>query len=555
MAGELLGLGVSPGVAYGPVLRMPPHPVVPTDLRPAGDPATETAQALRALEEVAAFLDRKAAQVGGDAAQVLVAQAMMARDPSLQDAVSAATAAGDAAAHALIAAFDGFRTALAAAGPYLAERVADLDDLRLRAVAGVLGLPVPGVPDPGHPYVLVADDLAPADTAGLDSAVVLALVTEQGGPTSHTAILAKLLGLPAVVACAAAAGLTDGQQVLVDGGAGVVLLRPAQAVVRQALLTEAARRDVFARSSGPGRTLDGHGVALLVNVGAESGLAAAAAVDAEGVGLFRTEFLFLDRPEEPSVAEQQASYAKVFQAFAGRKVVLRTLDAGADKPLPFLTAPVEPNPALGVRGLRTSRRAPELLDRQLLAVAGAARHTGADVWVMAPMVSTPAEAAEFAGRVHAAGLPVAGSMIEVPSAALRAAQVLARCDFLSLGTNDLAQYLFAADRMAGELADLLDPWQPALLELVRLTAAAGAELGKPVGVCGEAASDPLLAAVLVGLGVTSLSMAPASVAEVRTSLAGLTLAQCERLAGLALAASDGRDARSAVAAEVNPRGL
>ena len=553
MTDELLGLGVSPGVAYGPVLRMPPPPVVPTDLRPAGDPASEAALALRALETVAVLLDAKAEQLGGDAAQVLVAQAMMARDPSLADAVTAATLAGDAAAHALIAAFDGFRAALAAAGPYMAERVADLDDLKARSVAGVLGLPVPGVPDPGHPFILVADDLAPADTAGLDPAVVLALITAHGGPTSHTAILAKSLGLPAVVACAGAGGLTDGQQVLVDGGAGVVLLRPDPAVVDQALRTEAARRDVFARSSGPGRTRDGHGVQLLVNVGAESGLAAAAAVDAEGVGLFRTEFLFLDRPEEPTVQEQQASYAKVFRAFAGRKVVLRTLDAGADKPLAFLTTPAEPNPALGVRGLRTSRRAPDLLERQLLAVAGAARHTGADVWVMAPMVSTPAEAAEFADRVHAAGLPVAGSMVEVPSAALRSTQLLARCDFLSLGTNDLAQYTFAADRMAGELADLLDPWQPALLELVRLTAAAGTELAKPVGVCGEAASDPLLAAVLVGLGVTSLSMAPASVAEVRASLAGLTLAQCQHLAALALAASDGQHARSAVAADVHPR--
>ncbi|MGZ6825920.1 MAG: putative PEP-binding protein, partial [Mycobacteriales bacterium] len=206
------------------------------------------------------------------------------------------------------------------------------------------------------------------------------------------------------------------------------------------------------------------------------------------------------------------------------------------------------NPALGVRGLRTARRLPELLERQLRALALAARRTGAQVWVMAPMVSTPQEAADFAALCRAAGLPVAGSMVEVPAAALRASQVLAGCDFLSLGTNDLAQYAFAADRMAGELAELLDPWQPALLELVRLTAAAGKEHGKPVGVCGEAASDPLLAPVLVGLGVTSLSMAPGAVAEVRASLAGVTLATCERLAELALAACDGRQARAAVAA-------
>lgn len=552
MADELCGLGVSPGVAHGTVLRMAPAPVVPTDLRPHGTPEQETADAQRALEAVGAFLEAKAAAVGGDAAGVLLAQAMMARDPSLSDAVAAATARGDAAAHALVAAFDSFRAALAAAGPYMAERVADLDDLKLRAVAGVLGLPVPGVPDPGHPFVLVASDLAPADTAGLDPSVVLALVTEEGGPTSHTAILAKSLGLPAVVACAGATALADGQAVLVDGGAGVVLVSPEDAVVRQALATEQARRDVFARSSGPGRTADGHPVQLLVNVGADSGIAAAAAVDAEGVGLFRTEFLFLDRPDEPSHEEQVACYAKVFEAFAGRKVVVRSLDAGADKPLAFVTVPDEPNPALGVRGLRTARRMPELLERQLRALALAARRTGAQVWVMAPMVSTPQEASDFAAQCRAAGLPVAGSMVEVPAAALRASQVLAGCDFLSLGTNDLAQYAFAADRMAGELAELLDPWQPALLELVRLTAAAGKEHGKPVGVCGEAASDPLLAPVLVGLGVTSLSMAPGAVAEVRAGLAGVTLADCERLAGLALAACDGRQARAAVGQELRP---
>jgi phosphotransferase system enzyme I (PtsI) len=552
VADELTGLGVSPGVAYGTVLRMAAPPVVPADLRPEGDAASETAAALRALEQVAAFLDAKAAQVGGEAAGVLLAQGMMARDPSLSDAVAAATAQGDSAAHALVAAFDLFRSALAAAGPYMAERVADLDDLKNRAVAGVLGLPVPGVPEPGHPFVLVAGDLAPADTAGLDPSVVLALVTEEGGPTSHTAILAKSLGLPAVVACQGAGALADGQAVLVDGGAGVVLLSPEDAVVRQALATEQARRDVFARSSGPGRTADGHAVQLLVNIGADSGLAAAAMVDAEGVGLFRTEFLFLDRPDEPTVEEQQASYTRVFEAFAGRKVVVRTLDAGADKPLAFITVADEPNPALGVRGLRTARRMPELLDRQLDALAAAARRTGAQVWVMAPMVSTPKEAADFAVLCKARGLPVAGSMVEVPAAALRASQVLAGCDFLSLGTNDLAQYAFASDRMAGELAELLDPWQPALLELVRLTAAAGIEHGKPVGVCGEAASDPLLAPVLVGLGVTSLSMAPGSVAEVRAALAGQTKADCERLAALALAACDGREARAAVAAAVRP---
>jgi phosphoenolpyruvate-protein phosphotransferase (PTS system enzyme I) len=275
-------------------------------------------------------------------------------------------------------------------------------------------------------------------------------------------------------------------------------------------------------------------------------VAPAAAADSEGVGLFRTEFLFLDRTEAPGMEEQRQAYARVFEAFAGRKVVVRTLDAGADKPLRFVTQPDEPNPALGVRGLRTARLFPELLDDQLRAIARAAATSGADVWVMAPMVSTPGEAARFTAQAHARGLPVAGVMVEVPAAALRATAVAAAADFISLGTNDLAQYAFAADRMSADLAELLDPWQPALLELIRLTAAAGRAAGKPVGVCGEAASDPILALVLVGLGVTSLSMAPISLPEVRSTLAGHTMADCRNLAGLALQAADGRTGRAAV---------
>jgi len=417
-------------------------------------------------------------------------------------------------------------------------------------VAAVLGRPMPGVPHPGFPYVLVANDLAPADTVGLDPATVLALVTERGSPTSHTAILARSLGLPAVVGLPGAAGLADGTVVRVDGAAGTVEVGVDPAAAGGAAGT-------LPDYTGPGRTADGHAVQLLLNIGSAADLAtggggAAAALRdagiaaAEGVGLFRTEFLFLDRPNAPTLEEQQAVYQRVFDAFGDRKVVVRTLDAGADKPLEFVTVPDEPNPALGVRGLRTSRRHPELLEDQLRAVAGAAAASKAQVWVMAPMVSTAAEAAAFAEQVRGHGLSSGGVMIEVPAAAIRARHVAAACDFMSIGTNDLSQYTYAADRMAGELADLLDAWQPALLDLVRMTAEAGKALGKPVGVCGEAASDPLLALVFVGLGITSLSMAPVSIPAVRASIASHTLAECRGLAAHALEAEDGRAARNAV---------
>jgi len=228
--------------------------------------------------------------------------------------------------------------------------------------------------------------------------------------------------------------------------------------------------------------------------------------------------------------------------------VFRTLDAGTDKPLPFLGLAEEVNPALGMRGLRVARLRPEVLDAQLDAIAEAARETGTTPWVMAPMVTTPAEAADFARRARARGLTRVGAMIEVPAAALHADRLLDRLDFLSIGTNDLSQYTFAADRQHGDLADLLDPWQPALLRMVELCAEAGRAAGKPVGVCGEAAADPLLATVLVGLGVTSLSMSARSVPAVRDALARHTLGECRRNAELALEAPDPEAARAAVRA-------
>jgi phosphotransferase system enzyme I (PtsI) len=343
------------------------------------------------------------------------------------------------------------------------------------------------------------------------------------------------LGLPAVVACAGADSLRDGEIVEVDGTTGVVRAGIAAAEATETNDRERARRAARAASRGPGRTADGHAVALLLNIGDAAGAAAVTKVDAEGVGLFRTEFLYLDRQDAPPVDEQVALYIGVLQAMGGRKIVVRTLDAGADKPLPFLNQEGEPNPALGIRGLRTARRSPGVLTDQLAALALAQQATGAVVWVMAPMVATAAETKWFTDLAHQHGLPVAGAMIEIPAAALRAADLLRYADFLSIGTNDLAQYTLAADRMAGDLADLLDPWQPGLLDLIRMTAQAGLAAGKSVGVCGEAAASPSLVPVLVGLGITSLSMSASAVADVRDALAAVTLADCREMATEALA--------------------
>jgi phosphotransferase system enzyme I (PtsI) len=530
------GIGVSAGRVAGPVALMAPRPRLPVDRPDVADAEAEAAAALAALAVTAEDLERRAAATAvPGAADVLAAAAMIARDPSLEDAIRLATGEGEPAAWAVERAIDSFRALLLDLGGYMAERAGDLDDVRDRAVARLLGQPMPGVPERDTPYILVADDLAPADTVTLSSERVLALVTVRGGPTSHTAILARSLGLPAIVACAAAASLREGELVEVDGGTGQIRVGIAPDDVADTNRQEQQRRAARAASHGPGRTADGHPVALLLNIGDARGAASVAKVDAEGVGLFRTEFLYLDRQDAPSVDEQVALYSGVLEAMAGRKIVVRTLDAGADKPLPFLNQEGEPNPALGVRGLRTARRSPDVLDDQLTALALAQHATGAIVWVMAPMVATAAEAKWFADLAHEHGLPVAGVMVEIPAAALRAADLLKHADFLSIGTNDLAQYTLAVDRMAGELADLLDPWQPALLDLIRMTAEAGLEAGKSVGVCGEAAASPSLAPVLVGLGITSLSMSASAVADVRDALAAVTLAGCRELAADALA--------------------
>jgi phosphotransferase system enzyme I (PtsI) len=381
------------------------------------------------------------------------------------------------------------------------------------------------------------------------------IVTELGGPTSHTAIIAAQLNLPCLVRVSGSMQLADDATIAIDAASGQVVLDPDDAL-REAIVARAkARAALKTATGGAGKTADGHAVQLLANIGAVEDAERAAKEDVEGVGLFRTEVLFLDSATAPTVADQLKAYTKVFEAFGERKVVIRTLDAGADKPLAFAPSEEEENPALGVRGYRMDRRFPQLLDDQLEAIAQAAKATGAKVWVMAPMVSTVHEAKAFTDKVRAHGLPVAGMMVEVPAAALRARHMLEIVDFASIGTNDLTQYAMATDRMAGELAELLDPWQPAVLDLIAATGAAGKKADKAVGVCGEAARDPLLALVLVGLGVTSLSMAPSGVPGVRFALSRTTLATCEKMADAARNARDAADGKAAVEKLVDPEVL
>ncbi len=546
----LTGTPVVPGVALGPVIRPSGAVRLPGNGAPGiaeGARPAEKQRFVAAAELVAGRLAQRAAAATGVSAEVLSTTAGLARDRGLLSTVEQRIDAGSSAEVATVQAAQQFVDMFTALGGLMAERVTDVRDVRDRIVAELTGQGEPGVPSPDVPSVLLADDLAPADTAGLDPARVIGLATRLGGTTSHTAIIARQLGLPCVVAVGGLDDVPTGVTVLLDGEQGTVTVDPeeSEALARM----EAARiaAEALAGYAGPAVTKDGHAVQVLANVQDGAGARAAVAAHAEGVGLLRTELAFLGHAQEPSVEEQAKGYTEVFEAFAGRKVVLRTLDAGSDKPLAFATLPDETNPALGVRGLRIARRDPGLLERQLDAVAQAARATSSTPWVMAPMVATVAEAADFAAQVRARGL-VPGVMIEVPSAALLADRLLAHVDFLSIGTNDLSQYTLAADRLSADLADLTDPWQPALLLLVSMTAEAGKRHGKPVGVCGEAAADPLLACVLVGLGITSLSCATTAVAGVGARLGTVDLATCQEAAAAALAADGPAEARSAVRA-------
>jgi phosphoenolpyruvate-protein phosphotransferase (PTS system enzyme I) len=547
-SGSLHGTPVVPGVAYGPALVVRGE-VSPDAIARFDGSALDEETALTAYEQaadaVATGFARRADKASGAAAEVLTASAGLARDKGLRSAVRKHLRSGEDLLTSVQAAVEQFTAVFTQMGGLMAERVTDLRDIERRVVAHLVGEPEPGVAMPEEPVILLAADLAPSDTASLDPRVVLALVTERGGPTSHTAIIARQLAIPCVVGAHGVMDLVAGTPLLVDGTTGTIVSAPDPDDARQMVEADREQRAALATWAGPGETADGTRIKILANVADGESARGAADGPVEGVGLFRTELCFLNRTEEPSAEEQASIYGEVLAPFRDRYVVVRTLDAGSDKPVAFATHEGEENPALGVRGLRLSFDNPDLLVRQLDGIAAAAEATGTETWVMAPMVATVAEATEFAAAVRQRGLKP-GVMVEVPSAALLAHRMLEVVDFLSIGTNDLTQYTMAADRMATDLAHLTDAWQPAVLQLIAITAEAGKQAGKPVGVCGEAAADPLLACVLVGMGITSLSMASAAVRPVGARLAGATMDHLEDAAEAALATNEPMAARDAV---------
>ena len=536
------GVGIGRGVAVGPVIRMAAALPEPSDAPRADSVSAESEieRVTKSLALVNADLNRRAEEAAnGDegakqAAPILQAIAMFASDPALAQSINTLIEQGKTAERAVLEGFGAVEEMFKAIGGYQGERAADLHDVGQRVIADLMGVPAPGVPVSDTPFVLVAEDLSPADTAGLDLDKTLAIVTSQGGPTSHTAILARARGIVAVVSAAGVDDLKNGETVIVNAAESTITTEPSDEQVAAAEAAKAKAAKAKELRGKPGATKDGYHIPLLANVGKPSDGKTALEYGAEGVGLFRSEFLFIGNAEPPSVEEQTKAYAELLAQFPGKKVVIRMLDAGADKPLPFLTPEDEPNPALGLRGLRTLRTHMNVLEGQLKALAAADAQTDADLWVMAPMVADAHEAAYFVKLGKSFGLKKVGVMAEVPSIALMADQVAKVADFVSIGTNDLTQYTLAADRTLGSVANYQTAWHPAVLRAIKLIADAGNANGMPVGVCGEAAADPDLAVVLAGIGVNSLSMTPVALDDVRAELAGVTLEEAQEKAAKAL---------------------
>ncbi|MFT3961527.1 phosphoenolpyruvate--protein phosphotransferase [Propionivibrio sp.] len=553
------GVAASPGLAVGRIARHQSSALAVTDAS-AGAVAEGTALEA-ALARVAAELGELAGEtrrrLGAGEAAIFAAQRELISDPVLMRAAYGEIMRGHGAAWAWKKALDArVDRQRRLPDPLLAARALDLKDAGERVLAALLGVERRAMVL-REPTILVAEDLTPSDTLQLDMRHVVGLAISGGGPTSHTAILARTLGLPALVAAGPSLlAVDDGAEAVIDGTAGCLYLDCTAADLdsaRAAIAAQAERSAAMrADRHQPAVTADGHAVGIFANVANARQAADAVAAGAEGVGLMRTEFLFLERDSAPGEDEQYAAYRDTLAALAGRPLIIRTLDIGGDKQVPYLDLPREENPFLGVRGARLLLARPELLRTQLRALYRAAAHgsqPGA-LSIMFPMVTRIAEVTALRAeceQVRAAlGAPKVplGIMVEVPAVAVMAERFAREVNFFSIGTNDLTQYVLAMDRQHPQLAAQADPLDPAVLALIGATAAAAGKAGIHVGVCGGLAGDPLGARILTGLGVSELSMSAQDIAAVKTVLRAETFSNLQQLAQRALAARDAAEVRA-----------
>ena len=560
------GLPAAAGLAIGPVFQIKAQPVR-VDESPALDPAGEWGRLLAALEVARMQLGDIAAkvreEVGSNEAGVFEAQSLMLADPDLLASIREKIEnQRENAIAALTESAGGYVRALESLGDaYFRERAADVADVVQRVTSILRGERMDPAYGLAAPSIVVGDDLTPSQTVMLDKSLVLALCTARGGMLSHTAILARSLGLPAVVGCGATIlECKPGTNLALDGGTGEVWIDPDAEIVAgleaKRRLADEKRRIVHSLRHEPSVTRDGKGVEVLANIGNVEDARVAMDAGAEGVGLLRTEFLYLGTERPPAEEDQVAAYRAIIDVFRGLPVVLRTLDIGGDKGLPYLDLAPEANPFLGVRGIRLCLARPDIFRPQLRAALRVAEN--GNLRIMFPMVATLGEvrtarrvlqqcAAELRSEGHsiAAGINV-GIMIETPAAAMIADQLAGEVDFFSIGTNDLSQYALAADRTNPATGELASAFQPSVLRLIARVVEAAHSRGKRVAVCGELGGEPLAIPILIGLGVDELSMNAPAIPSAKQILRSLELADMREAAVRALEAESPDDVQALV---------
>lgn len=543
--GLIHGVCAAPGLAVGPAAHLVRETIEVVE--EGREPALER----RVLAEARSAVVARLARQDGAIAE---AHRTLLDDPALDATAERAITAGRSAAAAWRDAIGDAASRLRATGnALLIERIDDLHDLEhqvLAALAGEGGQTPRAVPDSA---ILLADLLFPSDMLALDLTRIGGICTARGGPTSHVAILAASAGVPMLVAAGdEVTRIAEGQVVVLDASAGRLNPAPDGAALAageaRAAVLRADRAAAAAAATEDCRMADGTRIEIFANLMSAEEAPLAVAAGAEGCGLLRTEFLFHDRPAAPGEDEQADAYAAVARGLGGRPLIVRTLDAGGDKPLPYLAMPAEENPALGQRGIRLSLARPALLDAQLRAILRAA--PAGNLRIMVPMIVDVAELRQVraalgraAAELGVVAVPL-GIMIETPSAALLADSLSAEADFLSVGTNDLTQYALAADRGNPATAARIDALHPAVLRLIAAAADGARRHGKWFGICGGVASDPLAAAILIGLGATELSATPAAIPALKAAVRRLTMADCRTLAAQALAAESAEAVRA-----------
>ncbi len=521
------GVGASPGVAIGPVVAVSVEEVELTDLaNPIESIGASAARVSAKLKE----LSTQTREAGrDDAADVLNAQSLMAEDPMIADAVSEQLDAGLAPADAFDAAAEGLAALLASLpDPYLAARAADIGEVMQAIKRDLAGVDSEGLTIT-EPSILIAHELTAAETAGLDANLVLGFATETGGATSHVAIIARSLGVPAVVGVANLLEVAPTTACL-DGGAGAFAADPTadvKQVFEQAAAARASLQLRLDEVTGLKASFGDTPIEVPANIAGTSDIAKAVEEKSDGVGLYRTEFLFLDVPKPPTEEQQFEAYKAAAEAWE-ETVVIRTFDIGGDKPAEYLNMDEEENPFLGIRGVRIYDLFPDLIDGQIRAALRASAF--GKVSLMIPMIATVEEFLSVKSRVVAQRAKLdsenvemgdieLGVMVEVPSVALNAHRFAEHVDFFSIGTNDLTQYTMAADRMLGSLAGLHDPLHPSVIRLCQMVAEAGNAKGIKTSVCGLAAEDPLAAVIFATVGITKLSVSANSVNLIKATLA------------------------------------